>query len=288
MNKKSLQKVPFALYNGGIIRNVEIVKYFTKIHMRIEQENPSHNSYEKPITRPEGDALLNDASGEEFTGPVLQRHELLMSQGDINLDVATQLEEIYGIDIAAPHYEKAMQDYLSALFVRGAYAPEPNYAFWLKLGGTQARVASWKGLAPYSSNLRPSHGRGKSRREDLFMSAEDCYEEALQVAGGTDASLEVKARIALELTNMYAIQAEFRGNNGSTHDARLDLINAKAAIDDAKNIIDHATEAEVDPNLAQKIDEQAVIVGEVMNGKIATTEIHLIAAESLRELVAIA
>jgi hypothetical protein len=314
MNKKSLQKAGFTLYKGFIIDNVEIVKYFTKTHiMRISQEHPSHHSYETHITRPEEDVLLSHALEDEFTGPIIHRHELLISQADINLEVATQIEEAYGLDAAGSFYEKAMQDYLGALFIRGAYATEPDYTFYLKLGGVQARLANWEGLRSYQTVATPEQQnqlelkdkvkithrpfkyiegivRGEDRRKDLFQAAVDCYEEAfnsiLANAGGDIERLppEALARIFSENCSTLALKADFERAHGDKIAATADIMQARASIADAKEVIEHTSTHEIDPSLAYRILEQDNTVRDVYEGKTDTSELKRISVEALHEL----
>jgi hypothetical protein len=218
----------------------------------------------------------------------LTRGEQLMHRADASLEIATELENAMGIDVAGANYEQAMREYLGAHFTLASNEPEPDYTFYLKLGGVQGRLATWKDLQPYgdSDTHDPSKQHmSRDKRENLFNSAAECYETAIRLAGGIkEADPEVLARILSERANMYAIQAEFRANTGDQSEAQVDLINALADLEGAKEIVKHADIDETNPALAHRIDEQDSELKEIMRGNTDATELLKIASESLHEL----
>jgi hypothetical protein len=326
----------------GYNRNVEIVKYFTKTHsiMRTEQEYPSHHSLNNNSAS--SDALLNapvffspedenmeptipprenlvdglehvhefypfedeeiaEMKAQAIMDPETARHqELMIAEADSVLNIAVEIEEAMGRDIAGPSYQRAMNLYLGVV---GLYGSPNDYTFYLKLGGTQARVATLADLKHYSTVMteekhkklspvdaakvthRPSGDRGYDRREDLFNSARHCYQSALTCAGGLDASREALATIFAERSAMKAIEYEYRDLLGQNRKAQEDLVEAWNNIENARIVAEYDDGSRIDPELVHRIEDQDTEVREVlMNGK-NTSDLDHITVESLRDLV---
>lgn len=257
----------------------------------------SPNGDWKPPTLPSGydpnriffqEALDEAQNKDGYDGPMGPRYEALLAEADLVLGIATQLDESMGMDVAGQSYDQAMKLYLGALYSRNFNAPAPDYTFYLKLAGAQTKTATWRDLPPYENPLTSADytGRGKDRREDLFMSASDGYQLALAGAGGIDASPEALTRIFTECANMHNVQAAFRQSQGLDKIAKVDLEASQQIVRGAMEIVANSSASEITPELVQRVDDLDTGVKEALMTD-NTGELSLIATESLQDLVTI-